>query len=323
MFKRHYFLSILSCCAAAAAFGISTASGQNYPSRPIRIVTAPAGSGADITTRVIARAITEALGQPIVVDNRPGGVIPGQLVSQSAPDGYTLLYSGSSFWNGVLLRKSTPYHPVRDFQPIIQTIRQPGLLVVPAALPVKSVKDLIALAKARPRELNYATVTLGSLNHLSAELLQSMAGVELQRIDYKGGAQMATDLIAGHVQVMFGSMNLAYPHAKSGKLRALGVTTAQPTELMPGLPTIAETLPGYESVSNAGIFAPAKTPRAIVDRLNQEIGRVLFRPEVKEKLVADGSEAIGGSRQQFESAIKSEMATIAKLIKDRGISVEE
>jgi tripartite-type tricarboxylate transporter receptor subunit TctC len=309
MFKSHSFLSILFCCAAVAALGMSTASGQNYPSRPIRIVTAPAGSGADITTRVIARAITEALGQPIVVDNRPGGVIPGQLVSQAAPDGYTLLYSGSSFWNGVLLRKSTPYHPVRDFQPIIQTIRQPGLLVVPAALPVKSVKDLIALAKARPREINYATVTLGSLN--------------LQRIDYKGGAQMATDLIAGHVQVMFGSMNLAYPHAKSGKLRALGVTTAQPTELMPGLPTIAETLPGYESVSNAGIFAPAKTPRAIVDRLNQEIGRVLFRPEIKEKLVADGSEAIGGSRQQFESAIKAEMATIAKLIKDRGISVAE
>ncbi len=324
MFNRHTCLSSLFGVAAVVALGTSTAVGQNYPGKLIRIVTTSAGSGAEFASRLIAQAIAGPLGQPVIVDGRPVGVIPGQVVSQSPPDGYTLLYSSSSLWLGVLLRKSTPYDPLQDFQPITQTLRQTGLLVVHPALPVRSVKELVALAKARPGELNYASGSTGSLPHLAAELFQSMADVKVQRIDYKGGGPAITDLIAGRVQLMFGLTSLLSPHVKAGKLRALGVTSAQPTELAPGmLPLAASGLPGFQSLSLAGMFVPAKTPRAIVARLNQEIVRALFSPELKDRFLADGSEPVGGSPEQFEAVIKAEMETVAKLVKERGIRIDD
>jgi tripartite-type tricarboxylate transporter receptor subunit TctC len=320
--KSRSCLSFLFCYAAIAALDMSTASAQNYPSKPIRIVTSGVGSGADIASRLIGQAITGPLGQAVIVDNRPSGDISGQVVSQSPPDGYTLLYEGSALWLRPLLRK-TPYDPIRDFLPITQSLRQAALLVVHPSLPVKSAKDLIALAKSRPDALNYATGSTGSLTHLAAELFQSMSGVKLTRVSYKSGAQALLDLIAGEVQLMFVVSPTVAPHMKSGRLKALGVTSAQPTELIPGVPTLAATgLPGFEYVSNVGIFAPAKTPRAIVDRLNQELVRALFRPEVKDKFHADGVETIGGSPEQFESAIKSEMVKMGKVIKERGIRDE-
>jgi tripartite-type tricarboxylate transporter receptor subunit TctC len=315
MIRRHVSLFLIG----AAAFGTGAALAQNYPSKPIRIVTSGVGSGADMASRLITQNATGALGQPIIIDNRPSGVIPGQVVSQAQPDGYTLLYEGSAFWLRPFLQK-TPYDPLRDFQPIMQSLRQPALLAAHPALPVKNVKDLIALTRARPGLLNYATGSTGSLTHLAAELFQSMAGVRLTRVPYKSGAQALTDLMAGEVQVMFAVAPSLLPYVKLGKLRALGVTSAQPTELVPGVPTIAATgLPGFESVSNVGFFAPAKTPHAIVERLNQELVRALFKPEVKARFISDGVEPIGGSPEQFESVIKAEMQVMGKLIRDRGI----
>lgn len=322
MLNLHSLLAFIAGTMAVAYSG--TALAQSYPSKPIRIITTPAGSGSDITSRVLAQAITGPLGQPVVIENRGGaGVVQGQALQQAVPDGYTVVYSGSALWNGALLIRSTPYDPIRDFSPIIQTIRQPGLLVVPASLGVNSVKELVAMIRARPGTFNYATVTSGSLNHLGAEMFQSMAGVEVQRIDYKGGEQMVQDVIAGRVQLLFGSLNLVYPHARSGKVKGLAVTTARSTDLMPGIAPIGETLPGYEFVSNEGLFAPARTPAAIVGRLNQEVGRVLLRPDVKEKLSAVGSEPVGGTPEQFASLIKADMERLARLIKERNIPVND
>lgn len=311
-------------CIAAITLSINAAAAQDYPSKPIRIVTTGAGTSGDVVARLLGQAISGPLGQPIIVDGRPVGIVPGQVVSQSTPDGHTLLYSSSSLWLGTLLRKSTPYDPIRDFQPVTYVVRQPGVLAVTPALPAKSVKELIAIARARPGELNYASGSIGSLTHLAAELLNVMAGVEIQRIDYKGGAPAITDLIAGRVQIMFGLTTFLLPQAKAGKLRALGVTSAQPTELAPGLPTLAASgLPGFESLSNGGVFAPARTPRAIVNRLHQEIARALQSQEAKERFFNDGAEPVGAGPGQFEALIKAEMATVAKLIKDRGISIAE
>jgi tripartite-type tricarboxylate transporter receptor subunit TctC len=317
MLNLHGFISMLF--GGASVLVMSAASGQTYPGKPVRIVTSAAGTSGDIATRLIAQAMAGPLGQPVIVDNRPSGDIVGQQVAHAPPDGHTLAYDGSGLWLRPLLRK-TAYDPIRDLQAIVHAVRQPALLVVHPSLPVKSVKDLISLAASHPRVLNYATGSTGSLTHLAAELFQSMAGVRLVRVAYKSGAQGALDLMAGEVQLMFGVMALISPHVRSGRLRSLGVTSAQPTQLAPGVPTLASTgLPGFEAVSNGGIFAPANTPRAIVDRLNQEIARALFRPEVRDTLLADGAETVGGSPEQFESAVKAEMAAMGKLIRERGI----
>jgi tripartite-type tricarboxylate transporter receptor subunit TctC len=322
MIERHFFLSNLFCCAIASVLGMGVAAGQNYPAKPIRIVTSGAGSGADIASRLIGQAVAGPLGQPVIVDNRPSGDIAGQAVSQASPDGYTVLYEGSAMWLRPLLRK-TPYDPIRDFQPITQSLRQPALLVVHPTLPVKSAREIIALAKSRPGALNYATGSTGSLTHLAAELFQSMSGVTLTRVSYKSGAQALVDLMAGEVQLMFVVSPTVAPHMKTGRLKALGVTSAQPTALIPGIPALAATgLPGFEYVSNVGIFVPAKTPRAIVDRLNQEFVRALSRPEVKDKFLADGVETVGGTPEQFEAVVRAEMLKMGKVIKERGIRDE-
>ena len=257
------------------------------------------------------------------MDNRPPGVIPGQVVAQSPPDGYTLLYSGSSLWLGQYLQKSTPYDVIKDFLPITLTTRSPTVLVVHPSLPVKSTKDLIALAKSRPGVLNYASGATGAVNHLTAELFKSMAKVDIVRVAYRGGGPALMDLIAGQVQLMFSVTGSVAPHMKSGRLKALAVTSAQQTQLAPGLPTVAESgLPGFEAVSNAGIFAPARTPKPIIDKLNQEIVRALARPDVKEKFLDSGVDTVGSTPAQLEAAVKAEMAKMGKVIKDAGIREE-
>ena len=312
-------LAVLINAGLAIAGGAAYA--QDYPSKPVRIIAPGIGNSFDIAARQIAQAVS--LGQPVIVDNRPPGVIPGQVVAQSAPDGYTLLYSGSSLWLGQYLQRSTPYDVIKDFLPITLTTRSPTVLVVHPALPVKSVKDLIALAKSRPGALNYAAGATGAVNHLTAELFKSMAGVDIVRVAYRGGGPALTDLMAGQVQLMFSVTGSVAPHMKSGRLKALAVTSAQPTQLAPGLPTVAASgLPGFESVSNAGIFAPARTPRPIVDKLNQEIVRALARPDVKEKFLDSGVEAVGSTPAQLEAAVKSEMVKMGKVIKDAGIREE-
>lgn len=294
------------------------AAAQSYPVRPVRIVTVAPGGTPDLIARLISQGITDSLGQPVIVDNRVG-IVGIELVSKAPPDGYTLAVNGQNLWILPFLLSNMSYDPVRDFAPVSLVSRAPNVLVVHPSLPVKSVDELIALAKSRPGELNYGTGGPGSSNHLSGELFKAMSGVNLVLINYKGTGASITGLLSGEVQVMFAGLGPAAPHIKSGKLRALAVTTARPSALTPGLPPVATYLPGYESVVLTGMFAPARTPVAIINRLNQEIVRVLARPDTRERLSNLGIEAVGSSPAEFAALIKSEMSTMGKLIKEAGL----
>ena len=299
------------------------ASAQNYPTKPVRIVTSDPGGGSDIVARAMVPAMSAALGQPVIVDNRAGGVIAGEFVSKSPPDGYTLIYYGNTLWMLPLMRDNVPYDTVKDFAPIALAVTAPNILVVHPSLPVKSVKDLIALAKARPGALNYASAAAGTSNHLAAELFKSMAGVSIVRIPYKGMGAAINDINAGQVQLLFATTTAGAPHVKSGRLRALGVSGAQRSAAFPDLPTIASSgLPGYESALNAGVLAPARTPDAIINRLNREIVRALTGPDLKEKFAAIGVEVVASSPEQFAAKIKSEISSMGKVIRDAGIRAD-
>lgn len=316
-----FFFSVISTLGLIA-LGVSPASGQEYPAKPMRIVTPGIGGSSDFSARLIAQGLTVNLGQQVIVDNRPTGVIPGEIVSKAPPDGYTLLLAGGSFFIGPLMQK-TPYDPVKDFSPISLTTTQPNVLVVHPSLPVKSAKDLIVLARARPGALNYSMAGAGSSGHLAAELFKAMAGIDVVRINYKGAGAALSDLVAGQVHLTFATAGSVAPLIKSARLKALAVTSGQPSVLFPGLPTVAAAgLPGYETVSNLGIFAPAKTPDSIINRLHREIVRVLSRGDIKEKLLNAGTEAVGSSPEQFAATIKSEITRLGKVIRDAGIGVD-
>ena len=298
------------------------ANAQNFPSRPVRIVTGGVGGQSDFTSRIIAQGLTAQLGQQVIVDNRASGVIPGQIVSQAAPDGYTLLLVGGTFTIGSLLLK-TPYDPVRDFAPVSLPNQQPNVLVVHPSVAVKSARELIDLAKAKPGALNYSSGQSGSSSHLAAELFKYMANVNIVGIHYKSGATRMTDLIGGQVQMEFATPGAVAAHVKSGKLRPLAVTSAQPSALVPGLPTVSATgLPGYESVGMSGVYAPAKTPVSIVNLLSKEIARVVNQPDIKQKFFETGVEAVGGSPAELAAKIKSELERMGKVIKAAGIRGE-
>ena len=320
MQSPHYAAVLVSI--GFIGFGAGTACAQAYPNKPIRLVTAAAGGNNDGTARIIAQGVSGALGQPMIVDNRPNGVIPGEIVAKAAPDGYTLLVYNNGFWLGPLLLKS-PYDPVRDFLPISLTDNTPGIIVVHPALPVNSVRELIALAKSKPGELNYATTGGGSSSHLAGELFKSLAGVNIVNIAYKGVGLALVDIMAGRVQLMIPPSTATGPHVKSGKLRALAVTSAEPSALYPGLPTAAASgLPGYEIVSRTGVFAPARTPAPIIRRLNQEIVRYLQSAEAKQKFLNANVETVGSSPEQFAAIIKSEISLFTKVIRSAGIKPE-
>ena len=313
---------VLVLSAGMIAMGNAMLSAQDYPNKTIRIVTSPAGGGSDFTSRLIAQGLSGPLGQPIIVENRPTGVIPGEIVSKATPDGYTLLITGSNFWIGPLLRK-IPYDPMRDFSPITLISREVNVIAAHPSIAVKSVKELIALAKAKPGELNYASSSIGGPSHLAAELLKAMASVNIGHIPYKGGGPQITALIGGEVQVAIADVSLVTPHVKSGRLHALAVTSLEPSVLAPGLPTVAASgLPGYESVSMTGMFAPGKTAGAIINRLNEETVRFINRPEVKERFLTARGEVVGNSPQQFDAIIKSDVATMGKVIKNAGIKAD-
>ena len=319
MFIPRFAVAIIS--AGILVLGAGVVAGQDYPNKPIRIVTGPAGGGSDFTARQIAQRITTTLGQPVVIDNR-SGVTQGEVVSKAPPDGYTLFVAGSNVWIDPLLQK-TPYDTVRDFSPITLAVTSPNILVIHPSLPVKSVKDLIALAKARPGELNYAANAPGSSAHLAGELFKAMTGVNIAHIPYKGSGPAAIGLIGGQVQMMIANPPAVTPHIKSGKLRALAVTSAQPTALFPGLPTVsASGLPGYEVTVTTALFAPIKTPVAIISRLNQETVRILHRSDVKERFFNTGVEAVGTSPGELGSSIKSDLAKWGKIIKDAGMRAD-
>ncbi len=294
---------------------------QTFPGKPIRMISTEPGGGADFAARLIAQSISGPLGQPVIVDNR-GPILSIETAAKAPPDGYTLLFHGSTVWLAPLLQ-STSYDPVRDFAPLTMVASSPNILVVHPSLPVKSVRDLVALARARPGELNYSSGPSGSSPHLAAELFKVLAKVKIVRIPYKGTGPALTALLGGEVQLMFATAATAAPHRKSGRLRALAVTSPGPSALLPGFPAIAESgLPGYESVSFLCIFAPAATPLEIIARLNQEIVRALNRPEEKEKFFNAGTEALGSTPEQLAATIKTEMARMGKVIKEAGIKAD-
>ena len=300
----------------------ATAWSQTYPNRPIRMITAEIGAAGDLVSRAIAPGLSESLGQPVVVENRGGsGIIPIETAAKALPDGYTLLVFGSTLWLLPFIQNVS--YSVRDFSPITLVVTTPLLLVVHPSLPVKTVKELIALAKAKPGSLNYASGISGSATHLPAELFKAMAGVDIVRVAYKGGAPALTAVLAGEVQVMFATSSGAGPHVNSGRLRALAVTSAQPSALFPGLPTVsASGVPGYDAASIMCVFAPARTPAVLVGRLNQEIVRILNTPQLKERFIRAGSEVVASSPQQLAATIKTDMATMGKVIRDAGIRAE-
>ena len=298
---------------------------QEYPSKPIRIITGDAGGAVDFTARVIALGITSPIGQQVIVENRggAGGAIAIGSVARAAPDGYTVLAYSSAVWIVPLLQDKVAWDPLTDFSPVTMADKSPGIVVVHPSLPARTVKELIALAKARPGALNYASVGSGSHPHLATELFNSMAGVHIVHVPYKGTAPGVNDLISGQVQMMIAVVSAAVPHVKSGRLRALAVTSLQPSALLPGLPTVAESgLPGYESIQMFGIYVPAKTPAGAVAKLNQEIVRTLHRTDTKEKLLAVGLEVVGDTPEQFAATIKADMAKMGKVIRDAKIRAD-
>jgi len=300
----------------------SVACAQNYPNKPVRIIASEVGGPGDFTSRIVAQGLTGALGEPVIVENRPTANIALEIVAKAEPDGYTLVTNNNPMWYTPFMRK-TSYDPVKDFLPITLMTSAPAVLVVHPSLSAKSVAEMIALAKAKPGTLNFATGSAGSSARLAGELLKAKAGVNIVLVPYKGTGPAITSLLSGQeVQLMFSPPTGAAPQIKAGRLRALAVTSAKTSALFPELPTMAATLPGFELVSVVGMFAPARTPAALITRLNREIVRVLTQPDVKSKFFEVGVEVIGSSPEQFAAAIKSDMAVMGKVITDAGIRAE-
>lgn len=312
--------------AAATAFA-AAAGAETYPDRPIRLVVPfPPGGGSDITARTIAQKLGEALGQTIIADNRggAGGNIGTDIVAKAVPDGYTLVMalSGPFSINGSLMGK-LPFDPLKDFALITLAGATPNLLVAHPALPANTVRELIALAKASPGKLNFASSGLGTPAQLAGELFNTMAGVKLVHVPYKGAAPALTDLLAGQVQLMFSTMPPSLPQVRAGKLKAIAVTSAKRSLTTPELPTIAEGgLPGFEATTWYGLAAPAGTPKAIIARLNTEVLKVLHMPDVHERLLAQGTEASGTTPEAFAAFIRVETEKWAKVVKASGARAE-
>jgi tripartite-type tricarboxylate transporter receptor subunit TctC len=307
----------------AAAFAAAAASAQSFPTKPIRMVASGVGGGGDFTARIVAAGLTPRLGQQVIVDNRPGGLVPGEIVAKAMPDGHTLMLVGIVIWLSPYMRSSMPFDPVRDFAPITLAVSVPNVLVVHPSLGVKSVAEFIALAKSKPGVLNYATSGAGNSNHFAGELFKAMAGVNLVQVNYRGAALAISDVISGRVEAMFATATAAGPHIASGKLTALAVTSPQPSPLVPGLPTVAASgLPGYQSAATLGVFAPAATPAATINLLNKEIVQVLNAPEAKDRLFKAGIEVVGSTPAQFAAAIKADMEHTGKIIRQAGIRTE-
>jgi len=302
------------------ALGLSTAASawaQSYPLKPIRIVTSPAGGGNDFPARLIARALTGTLGQQVVVDNR-ATILIADIVRQAPADGYTLLVTGSAHWIGPLIDKVT-YDPVRDFAPITLIDRAPSVLVVHPSMPLKSVKQMIALAKARPGEMNFSVGGPGTSGHLGAILFNHMAGVKIVNVPYKGTAPALMAVMSGEVHAMFGSAGSVAPHLAGGRLRALAVGSAQPSPLAPGMPTVAQAgLPGFLSEALHALFAPAGTPPTAVALLNREVGNYLRSPEAQGIFLKAGIEPSPGTPEEFAAVMKSEVERIAPVLKAAG-----
>ncbi|MCC7487202.1 MAG: tripartite tricarboxylate transporter substrate binding protein [Burkholderiales bacterium] len=309
-------LLLLGPCAAAGA-----AAPDHFPSRPIRFVTAAVGGGNDFSARIIAQGLAVNLGQQVIVDNRGGSHIPQLTVSKATPDGYTILVQNNTVWVAPLLEK-VAYDHFRELVPITLTARTPNILAAHPSLPATSVKDLIAAAKAAPGEINYASGVVGSSNFIAAELFKAMAGVNLTRIGYKGSGPALIDVMAGQVKLIFSTTTSTWIHVKSGKLKALAITSAEPSPLAPGLPTIAASgVPGYSAEAIYAVWAPARTPRPILALLNREIVKVLTAPQVRERFFGAGAEVVASTPQALAAEIRSETERLDRVFRNAGIRV--
>ena len=310
----------LGLCGAGAA-----AAAEPYPTKPIRMVVPYApGGNTDVFARLIAQRLTQAWGQQVVVDNRAGGstLIGTELVARAIPDGYTIMLTTLTFTVSPSLYKKLPYDTLKDFTPITLAVMLPNVLVVHPAVPAKSLKELIQHAKANPGKLNYASTGNGSSPHLSMELLKTMAGIDLVNIPYKGGGPAMADLMGGQISAQFVGLSVAIPHIKSGRLRALAVTSAKRSSVAPDIPAVAETVPGYELDTWFGVFGPGGMPAPLVDRLQREIAKILHSPDFREHLVSLGAEPVGSTPREFAAHIRSEMAKYARIVKTAGIKLE-
>lgn len=300
------------------------ASAQSYPSGPIRIVVPfPPGGGTDILSRSIAQKLTEAWGVSVIVDNRAGanGTIGAAAVAKAPPDGQTVIVVPSGFAVNPSIYKSLPFDSVRDFAPVTQLASSPLVLVVHPSFPPKNVKELIAFLKARPGQINYGSSGNGSPPHLATELFKLLTGTKMTHIPYKGAGPAAIDVIAGQIPIYFMNALQAVPHMKSGRLRALGVTSDKRFPGLPAVPTIAEAgVPGYAMTNWYGMLAPAGTPRASVTKLHTEVARILNLPELKERLSSEGAEVVASTPEQFAAFLKNEMAVAAKIVKASGMT---
>ena len=310
--------------ATANAFAQSAAT--NYPTRPIRLVVPQsAGGSTDLVARPLAQRVAEAMKTSVVVDNRPGAgsIVGSDIAAKAPPDGYTLLAVAASFTMSPSLYKKLPFDPLKDFAPISLLSSLPNILVVHPAQPVKSLKDLVALAKAQPGKLNYSSSGVATGTHMSMELLKHMSGISLTHIPYKGGAPSVTALISNEVQLCFATISTALPHVKSGRLRALAVSSARRATAAPEVPSVAEAgVPGYDYASWIGLFAPSKTPPAIIARWHAESARVMQMAEMKTLLQHEGSEAVGNSPQEFGNIIRTELERWKTVSKAAGIKAE-
>ena len=299
---------------------------QNYPAKAVRLVVPfLAGGSTDIVGRTVAQKLNEMWGQPVVVDNRPGGgtTIGTEAVARAAPDGYTLLVTPAPFTINPSLLAKIPYDALNDFAPITLINTTPLVMVVHPGVPAKTVKELIALAKAKPGKLNFGSSGTGGSNHLAGELFDAMAGVKMVHIPYKGNAGALTDIVGGHLDVVYNGVTSAIALIRGGKLRVLAVTSLKRTAALPEVPTLDETgLKGFEAVAWNGLTAPAKTPRDVILKINADVIKIINSPELKERLKAEGSDPVGNSPEQFAAFLRSEVAKWAKVIKVAGVKPE-
>jgi tripartite-type tricarboxylate transporter receptor subunit TctC len=320
-------LKTLVAALALTLAALSAPAAAQYPNKPIRIVVPfPPGGATDIVTRVVADKLTQALGQPVTVENRPGagGTLGSDLVAKAPADGYTLLM-GTTSTHAVApaLYSKLAYDPLRDFTPIVNVAASPMILVVSPGLPVTSVKELIAYAKANPGKLSYASSGNGTVNHLTGEMLKGAVGADMVHVPYKGSALAFPDLFEGRVQLMFDYTISIVPQLKSGKLRPLAITSLKRSATVPDIPTMdASGLPGFESILWLGLFAPPGTPRDIATRINAEVVKLLQLPDVREKFAQQGSDPIGGSSEQFAATIRSDITKWGKIVKDSGAKAD-
>ncbi len=317
-----YAVSALVIVAACAA----DAGAQAYPNKAVRVVVPYApGGNTDFTARVIATKLTEVFGQQVVVENRPGGAtnIGSELVAKAPPDGYTMLMGGAANAINMSLYPKLPYDTLRDFAPVILCVKGANVLAVHPSLPAKNLKELIALAKAQPGKLNYASSGLGSSNQMAGELFKMMAKVNIVHVPYKGNAPALTDLIGGHVEIIFSGVPALVPHIKDGRIRALAIGSLKRFQALPDVPTLDESgLKGYEATTWFGLLAPIKTPKEIVTRWNSDVGKILASREVHDRFLNEGVEPMGGTPEQFVAFIRDEISKYAKVVKAASLKGE-